>query len=377
MLNRVRNTRGAGDRQRLSRRRLLASSLGIGAAGAGASLLAPFITRPGGPSASAASLDPAGRYELLCRLDPATLSSIEAGGAGAPLVQPELRRAVHCVLETTLRARHDAAPVAGRSVTSDLYEGMFPGPMLRLRQGETLKVHLVNELDRATNLHFHGSHVSPSGNSDNIFVHVEPGETFTYQYDLPANHRSGLNWYHPHAHGTNENQVFGGMAGAIVVEGEIDDHPAITGLTERLLFLQGTSISPDGSTFDVNVAHDTGVTETYSARTINDVVTQLGAVEEWTLVNPSNDFHPFHIHINDIQTIAVNGEPVDNFGPEDTVLVPPRGGSMTMRTRFEDFTGRLVWHCHILRHEERGMMQVVEIRAPDGTPVPHPHPGHG
>lgn len=109
-----------------------------------------------------------------------------------------------------------------------------------------------------------------------------------------------------------------------------------------------------------------------------DVVTQLDAVEEWTIVNPSNDFHPFHIHINDIQTVAVNGEPVDNFGYEDTVLVPPRGGSMTFRTRFEDFTGKLVWHCHILRHEERGMMQVIEIRPRDGSALPPPaqHPGH-
>src|SRR5207249_2037437 len=37
-----------------------------------------------------------------------------------------------------------------------------------------------------------------------------------------------------------------------------------------------------------------------------DVVTRVGALEEWTIINPSNDFHPFHIHVNDIQTIAVN-----------------------------------------------------------------------
>jgi suppressor of ftsI len=112
-----------------------------------------------------------------------------------------------------------------------------------------------------------------------------------------------------------------------------------------------------------------------------DVVSYLDTVEEWTIVNPSADFHPFHIHVNDIQTIAVNGQPVDNFGYEDTVLVPPNGGTMTMRTRFEDFTGRLVWHCHILRHEERGMMQVIEVRR-KGAPLapavpPPPAPAHG
>jgi FtsP/CotA-like multicopper oxidase with cupredoxin domain len=446
-------------------------------------------------------------------------------------VEPPVRRSQDGVLETTLRAQRTSGQIGGQAVTSTLYDGIFPGPTLRVRQGDRLRVNLVNELEKPTNLHFHGGHVSPSGNSDNIFVHVEPGETFTYQYDLPADHRSGLNWYHPHAHGSNEDQVFGGMAGALIVEGEIDAHPAIAGLQERLLFLQNPSIAPDGRTYNVDEAHNAGVTESHSARTINgrlrptltlrpgetqrwrianasantffrlsleghqfhliardgnpmsrvqtldelllgpgqrrevliqgggpgsyllrtlefqwgfetdpeavighvevagepqepgplpdalfpspdlrgrpvdqvrhfslsiqqtndpneplflvdgrvfdadrvDVVTHLDAVEEWTILNPSRDYHPFHIHVNDIQTIAINGRPVDNYGYEDTVLVPPNGGTMTMRTRFEDFTGRYVWHCHILRHEERGMMQVVEVRPKDGSPLPDGH----
>ena len=53
----------------------------------------------------------------------------------------------------------------------------------------------------------------------------------------------------------------------------------------------------------------------------------------------------------------------------------PVGGWVTMWTRFVDFTGTYVFHCHILGHEERGMMQVLQIEEP-GTPMAGAQ-GHG
>lgn len=88
----------------------------------------------------------------------------------------------------------------------------------------------------------------------------------------------------------------------------------------------------------------------------------LGAVEEWTLLNQQDDDHAFHIHVNPFQVIKVNGEPVEPVWL-DTVIVP-RGGSVTLRSRFLDFTGRYVLHCHMMNHEELGMMQVVEVYQP-------------
>ena len=74
-----------------------------------------------------------------------------------------------------------------------------------------------------TNLHVHGLHVSPEGNGDNVFLTVKAGESFQYEFQIPENHPAGLYWYHPHLHGRTTNQVFGGMAGAIIVEGDIDE----------------------------------------------------------------------------------------------------------------------------------------------------------
>jgi FtsP/CotA-like multicopper oxidase with cupredoxin domain len=89
----------------------------------------------------------------------------------------------------------------------------------------------------------------------------------------------------------------------------------------------------------------------------------LGAVEEWTVVNEHADEHIFHIHTNPFQMVAVNGEKLAERDWRDTVVVP-RKGSVTFRSRFLDFTGRFVLHCHMMNHEELGMMQVVEVYAP-------------
>jgi len=87
--------------------------------------------------------------------------------------------------------------------------------------------------------------------------------------------------------------------------------------------------------------------------------------------------HPFHIHINPVWVLRIDvpderGE-LHNILPEprwmDTVAIPRNGGRVVFRTRFEDFVGSWVHHCHILLHEDMGMMQAVECgeRAEDAN----------
>ena len=87
---------------------------------------------------------------------------------------------------------------------------------------------------------------------------------------------------------------------------------------------------------------------------------RLGAVEEWTIVNEHGDDHIFHIHTNPFELVAVNDEKLATPFWRDSVVVP-RKGSIVFRSRFLDFTGRFVLHCHMMNHEELGMMQVVEV----------------
>ncbi len=57
----------------------------------------------------------------------------------------------------------------------------------------------------------------------------------------------------------------------------------------------------------------------------------------------------------------VNGKPVKGVLWDDNVVIGPFGGSITFRTRFKDFTGKFVIHCHVLFHEDHGMMAAVEV----------------
>ncbi len=80
--------------------------------------------------------------------------------------------------------------MGGRSVTTYNFNGQVPGPTFRLRSGVTLGITLSNQLDESTNLHTHGLHVSPAGNSDNVLLQLMPGETFAYEFAIsPMTHR--------------------------------------------------------------------------------------------------------------------------------------------------------------------------------------------
>lgn len=461
-----------------------------------------------GMAAVAGSLRPWRRFAAAKQAVAAAADDVAAAAEvddGAVFSEPEARRSSDGLLATRLVAQPDQDAMPGRMN----YDDLVPGPTLHLQRGDTLRLDLENGLGGAiTNLHTHGLHVSPSGNSDNVFLHVEPGESLQYEFVIPDNHPSGLYWYHPHHHGNSMQQVAGGLAGAIIIDGQIDLIPGIKGLRERLLVLQGPlfgeagieylvnglqnpviSMRPgerqwwrilnanangyylltlSGHTFDLievdgnptveplNVdtillgpgeragllveAAEPGAYQLRSLawgeggqqqdeflvatmvsrgepaattplpttivpwldlatvpiarqRTISfqmnstdpyfaidgqafdpdrvDQTVALGTTEEWLIRNESDEFHPFHIHVNDFQVMSVNGEPMP-LNRNDTYSLPPRG-EIVIRTQFLDFTGKFVYHCHILAHEDFGMLAVVEVvDAEAATPVATP-----
>ncbi len=93
-----------------------------------------------------------------------------------------------------------------------------------------------------------------------------------------------------------------------------------------------------------------------------NVTATLGDTEEWLITNVSGEQHPFHIHVNDFQVISVNGQPYDAKSFQDTVPLPVHG-EVVIRQRYADYTGKFVYHCHILAHEDNGMMGLIEVVA--------------
>ncbi len=109
------------------------------------------------------------------------------------------------------------------------YNGQIPGPLLVANPGDTINIKLINDLevDAAieesnpyafyTNLHKHGSHVSPIGNSDNVMLTLAPGEEWDVSWELPDNQLVGLDWGHPHYHGGTSISIAKGLSFPLLV----------------------------------------------------------------------------------------------------------------------------------------------------------------
>ena len=95
------------------------------------------------------------------------------------------------------------------------------------------------------NLHTHGLHVSPRGNSDNVFLSIAPGGSQQYEIHLPDDHPAGFHWYHPHHHGAVAQQLRAGLAGAIIVRGDLDEVPEVAAAREQVMVLQAIELGDD------------------------------------------------------------------------------------------------------------------------------------
>ncbi|GAA2864958.1 multicopper oxidase family protein [Pseudonocardia halophobica] len=205
---------------RISRRRALAlGGAGIAAVIAGA---AGWVATDG-PTARAGGQVPGG-------------STDEELARPAELVGRDGRLDVELVAAAGVR-------IAGRETRALGFNGSSPGPTLRVRPGDELAVRMTNHLDQPTNLHTHGLRVSPQGDGDNPFVRIEPGASFDYRFRVPAHHPPGTQWYHPHHHGMVADQLFGGLAGALLVDGG----PALPVADDRVLLVTDITLDPDGS----------------------------------------------------------------------------------------------------------------------------------
>ena len=91
----------------------------------------------------------------------------------------------------------------------------------------------------------------------------------------------------------------------------------------------------------------------------------LGNIEQWTIRNDSDELHVFHIHQVNFQVMQVNGQAQSFNGAVDTTPLLPFQ-SVTLRIAFTEpeIVGRFMYHCHVLEHEDRGMMAQIEVYDP-------------
>jgi FtsP/CotA-like multicopper oxidase with cupredoxin domain len=277
--------------------------------------------------------------------------------------EPPMRFSSGGRLDTTLRMARGPATIDGHAYQgAETYEGTFPGPTLVMCPGDRVTVHLINDLGEPTNLHVHGLHVSPAANHDNVFLHVEPGARQTYTYHLPLDHDPGAFWYHPHHHMFVAPQIFGGLSGAIVVEGGLDDR--LAGVPQRLMMIQSTELCrQDGSSvpFPLSAPNPTGApdsgtepcsfpgqvmpvhetNERFTPLLVNGAINPTvkirpGQIQRWRIFNANdNRIVVLNLRGQNLDVLAEDGntlrwrQPVRNLliGPGSRREVLVRGGS--------------------------------------------------
>lgn len=170
--------------------------------------------------------------------------------------------------DITLECGAITKTIEGVKVKLRAYNGQIPGPMIVTKAGVTLKIRVKNELPPSdssgwggnmdvphmfshTNLHLHGLDIAPHifeplGTSDPLapIIGIAPGEYKDYPFVIPPDQSPGLNWYHPHSHGSTAVQAVSGMAGGLIVKGAIDEVPEIKAAKDIPLVVQDLGLFP-------------------------------------------------------------------------------------------------------------------------------------
>lgn len=253
------------------------------------------------------SLGLAGGY-LTLKTGP-SLAQMGGGGGGVidpppgalfqdPALMP-LTRAGN-VVDVTIEAK--IAPVNLNGATANLlaYNGYSPGPTIIVKRGDLLRAKFINSLPyttqtnalgyqkNITNLHTHGWHVSPQAPADFALLEILPGQTYQYQFDTALQAGGTLNFYHPHKHGLVAEQVWGGLAGALVVE---DETPVLAGYETHTLVLKDISLSSAApaafSSMDFQNGKEGNIIMVNGQ--VNPVLpSKPGQVQRWRILNASN-----------------------------------------------------------------------------------------
>lgn len=215
------------------------------------------------------------------------------------------------------------APYPQTSVWS--YNDSVPGPELRVRQGDRVRVRVENMLEEETTVHWHGLRVpnAMDGVPQLTQKPIAPGETFLYEFDVPD---AGTYWYHPHQR--SFEQVGRGLYGPLIVE----EHEPIRVDRDITWVLDDWRLSPDASISDDfghmhDVSHDgrIGNTVTVNGKILDEFSVRSGERVRLRLINAANA-RVFGLRFRGHQpvVIAYDGQPVEPHDvPEAGVIVAP------------------------------------------------------
>lgn len=251
------------------------------------------------------------------------------------------------------------------TVTAYTYNGTVPGPMIRVTEGDQVRIIVENELPDPTTIHWHGVEVPnamdgvPGVTQDPI----QPGESFTYEFIAKP---AGTFMYHSHFEG--DVQVSAGLYAPFIIEPkELEANPPVVDkvlMISESRMVDGETYAPmpmggmEPNYFTIN-GKSFPATETITVKKGDLVRLRLIAIGQF--------IHPMHLHGMPFKIVATDGHPVPEGAQltKDTVSVAP--GERYDIEFIATETGQWMLHCHILHHttndnvEPGGLMLMINV----------------
>jgi FtsP/CotA-like multicopper oxidase with cupredoxin domain len=251
-----------------------------------------------------------------------TAGMVSPALAATPFANPPEIVSGGGVLAGTLTAAPATIQVGAKEVTTTVYNGLLMPPLLRVQPGDQVQLQLQNSASFSSNIHYHGFQVTPQGAGDNVFLDVMPGQTFPYDFQIPADHPAGLFWYHPHFHPDVNPQIAGGLSGGIIVGDILAPFPELTGITERVLLLKDTKIRKGEVVQDPDPSGPT--TRTVNGLFKPTIDIQPGELQFWRIGNiGANIYYKLKLPGHTFYVLAQDGNLKNQLVATDELLIPP------------------------------------------------------
>ena len=271
----------------------------------------------------------------------------KTAGKGNQLMTPRVENGVKIFDITASKIQWETEP--GKSVEAWAYNGQVPGPQIRVREGDRVRMIVKNELPESTAVHFHGVEV-PFDQDGVPFITqppIKPGATFTYEFTAP---NPGSHMYHSHLNAAK--QVGLGLLGAFIIE------------PKRKRAIEKVDVDY------VMVLNDGMHGYTLNGKgfpATEPIVARLGQKVRVRFMNEGMMIHPMHLHGMHMTVIDKDGWAQPAPWKCDTLNIAP-GERWDVIVNCNN-PGVWAFHCHILPHAESehgmfGMVTALIVKKP-------------
>ncbi|RDE23463.1 multicopper oxidase family protein [Parageobacillus thermoglucosidasius] len=267
------------------------------------------------------------------------------------------------------------------------YNGSVPGPQIRVKQGDTVKIRLKNELPEPITIHWHGYPVpnSQDGVPGVTMDAIQPGKTFTYEFTATV---PGTYWYHSHQE--SAKQVDKGLYGTLIVEPKNEekadrdytlvldewmsdpneenmqmngmDHSSMgNGNGSEHQHMNTSSISHDMSMYDIFTINGK------SSSAVKPLKVKKGEKVRLRLVNAGYMLHQLHLHGHELKIVATDGQPLNDPQPIKDELLNIAPGERYDIEFTANNPGEWLLECHGDRKGTDGMKVKIQYEGEKGS----------